>query len=84
MQGHESLDALVEITQRLPADTWLNHFAYRQGQVDLSGVSKSAAALLPLLQASPQFTNIKFNGGLTRDPSGVDRFRLQLQVKPRP
>lgn len=84
VQGHESLDALVEITQRLPADTWLNHFAYRQGQVDLSGVSKSAAALLPLLQASPQFTNIKFNGGLTRDPSGVDRFRLQLQVKPRP
>jgi Tfp pilus assembly protein PilN len=83
-QGHESLDALAEITQRLPADTWLNHFAYRLGQVDVNGTSKSAAALLPLLQASPQFSNVRFSGGLTRDPSGADRFRLQLQVKQRP
>jgi Tfp pilus assembly protein PilN len=83
-QGHESLDALAEITQRLPADTWLNHFAYHQGQVDVNGTSKSAAALVPLLQASPQFSNVRFNGGLTRDPSGADRFRLQLRVKQQP
>jgi Tfp pilus assembly protein PilN len=84
LQGHESLDALAEVTQRLPADTWLNHFGYRLGQIDMNGTSKSAAALLPLLEASPQFTNVKFSGGLTRDPSGADRFRLQLQVKQRP
>jgi Tfp pilus assembly protein PilN len=83
-QAHRSLDALAEVAQRLPADTWLNTFAYRQGQVDLNGVAQSAAALLPVLQASPQFKNVKFGGALTRDPSGADRFRLQLQVKSQP
>lgn len=83
-QSHQSLDALAEVAQRLPADTWLNNFAYRHGQVELDGVAPSAAGLLPVLEASPQFTNVKFGGALTRDPSGADRFRLQLQVKARP
>jgi Tfp pilus assembly protein PilN len=83
-QGHQSLDALAEVAQRLPADTWLNAFVYRQGQVELNGVAQSAAALLPVLQASARFTNVKFGGALIRDPSGADRFRLQLQVKSQP
>jgi Tfp pilus assembly protein PilN len=82
--GHQSLDALAEMGQRLPADTWLNNFAYRKGQVEILGTAKSASALVPLLEASPQFTNLKFGGALTRDASGAERFRLQMGVKSQP
>ncbi len=68
----------------LPADAWVNFLTYRQGQLELIGMAKSASALLPLLQASPQLEDVKFNGALTRDPSGAERFRLQMKLKGRP
>jgi Tfp pilus assembly protein PilN len=80
-RGGQPLEALTEIAQRLPPDAWLNLFTYRQGQIELMGMGKSASTLLPLLQASPQLEEVKFNGALTRDASGTERFRLQMRLK---
>jgi Tfp pilus assembly protein PilN len=80
-RGHESLDALSELAQRVPADTWLNNYVYRHGQVEIIGVAKSASAVLPLVEASPRFTNVKFTGALTKDVTGSERFHMQMGVK---
>jgi len=81
--GRQPLDALNDVAQRLPQEAWLNLFTYRKGQIELVGSAKSASSLLPLLQASPHFEDVKFEGALTQDPSGVERFRIQMRVKER-
>src|SRR5687767_8444981 len=47
------IDVLLDVTQRLPADTWLQRFQFNQGQVQLQGQAKEASALIALLQQSP-------------------------------
>jgi general secretion pathway protein L len=79
--GRQPLDALSDLTQRLPQDAWLNMFTWRKGQIDLMGTAKSASTLLPLIQASPQFSEVKFNGALTKDAAGMDHFRLEMRMR---
>jgi Tfp pilus assembly PilM family ATPase/Tfp pilus assembly protein PilN len=81
--GRQPLDALNDVAQRLPSEAWLNLFTYRKGQIELMGSAKSASSLLPLLQASPRFEDVKFDGALTQDPSGGERFRIQMRLKGR-
>jgi Tfp pilus assembly protein PilN len=81
--GRQPLDALNDVAQRLPPEAWLNLFTYRKGQIELMGSAKSASSLLPLLQASPRFEDVKFDGALTQDPSGGERFRIQMRLKGR-
>jgi hypothetical protein len=83
-RGRQPLESLNEITQKLPQDAWLNVFSCKKGQVELSGSAKAAAPLLPLFQSSPQFQDVKFNGALSQDTSGAERFRLQMRLKEKP
>lgn len=83
-RGRKPLDALSEVAQKLPPDAWLNLFSCRQGLVELGGSAKAASPLLPLFQSSPQFQDAKFEGALNQDPSGAERFRLQLRLKEKP
>lgn len=80
-RGRQPFDALSDVAQRLPQDAWLNVFTWRKGQIELVGSAKSASMLLPLMQASPQFAEVKFNGALTQDSSGMERFRLEMRMK---
>ena len=81
LQGRKPLEALNDIAQRLPHDAWLASFTFRKGQIDLVGSAKSASTLLPLFQASPRFAEVKFNGALTQDAAGMERFRIQMRLK---
>jgi len=80
-RGRQPLQALNEVAKQLPPDAWLNLFTWRKNQIELVGTAKSASSLLPLFQASPQFEEVKFNGALTQDPSGMERFRLEMRTK---
>jgi Tfp pilus assembly protein PilN len=79
--GRLPLDALSEIAQKLPPDAWVNSFSYRQGEVGLMGTAKSAAALLPALKTSPYLQNVEFRGALTREPTGAERFQMQIKLR---
>lgn len=81
LQAQQPLEVLRGIAERLPPDAWLSLFTYQRGQAEVVGSAKSASALLPVLQGSPQFEEAKFGGAVTRDPSGEERFRIQLRVK---
>jgi Tfp pilus assembly protein PilN len=80
-RGRQPLDALDEVAQRLPQEAWLNLFTWRKDQIELVGAAKSASSLLSLFQASQHFEEVKFNGALTEDSSGMERFRLQMRTK---
>jgi Tfp pilus assembly protein PilN len=79
--GRQPLDALGEIAQKLPPDAWVSGFTCRNGQVDISGTAKAASAVLPALQASTQFDDVQFRGGLTREGGGAERFQIQMKLR---
>ena len=83
-RGRLPLDALNEIAQKLPQDSWLNTFSCKKGLVELTGSAKAASPLLPLFQSSQQFQDAKFNGALTQDSAGAEHFRLQMKLKEKP
>ena len=83
-RGRQPVDALNEVAQKLPQDAWLNVFSCKKGQVELSGLAKAGAPLLPLFQSSALFQEVKFNGALSQDASGAERFRLQMRLKEKP
>lgn len=80
-RGREPIQALNDVARRLPPEAWLNTFSSRKNQIELVGSAKSASSLLSLFQASPQFEDVKFNGALTQDSTGRERFRVQMRLK---
>lgn len=82
--GRQPIGALNEIARKLPSDAWINAFSCKKGQVEVSGSAKAASPLLPLFQSSSQFQDVKFNGALSLDSSGAERFRMQMRLKEKP
>jgi Tfp pilus assembly protein PilN len=80
-RGRQPLEALNEVAKRLPDEALLSLFTWRKNQIELVGEAKSASSLVSLFQASQQFEEVKFNGALTEDSSGMERFRLEMRTK---
>ncbi|HEB78299.1 MAG TPA: hypothetical protein ENI90_07220 [Methylothermaceae bacterium] len=72
---------LEELSQRLPEDTWLTGFHYRQGKLQIDGKSPAASKLVELLEKSPYFRNVHFVSPVTQDRvTGMERFRISMEV----
>lgn len=80
------VDLLDEVTRVLPDDTWLTRFELAGDQVQLQGESAAAAALIPLLQASPMLAEPRFRAPVTQSPrEQAERFDLSCTIaRPRP
>ena len=76
------VDVLLDVTQRLPADTWLQRFQYNQGQVQLQGQAEEASALIGLLQQSPVLESPALQGAITPDQrTGKEQFLIAANAK---
>jgi general secretion pathway protein L len=72
---------LAELTERIPDDTWLVQLRLSGDQLMLSGYSPAAAGLIPTLEASDFFANLRFSAPVTSDPRvGRERFGLSAKV----
>jgi len=74
---------LEELTKIIPEDSWLTDFNYKaeEKKVKLSGFAVSASKLVPLLEESPFFENVKFTSPITTDRrSSKERFRLEMTI----
>jgi general secretion pathway protein L len=72
-----------DITRRLADDTWLHQFEIQGRELFLQGVTTDAAALIPLLEASPYLHQVSFMASVVRDPqSQQDRFHIGASVAP--
>ena len=78
-----SVLAIEALSGTLPDDTYLTELRIAEGRIRLTGVSRSVARLVPLLEASPAFAEPTFFAPTTRLPNNQgDRFHLDARVVP--
>lgn len=75
------LALLLELTERLPDDTWIQTFEYDHGRVDLRGESAQATALIARLEQAPGIAEVAFKSPVTQIArTGKERFNLSFRV----
>ena len=75
-----ALDVIKEITAILPVDTWITELNIKENDVEISGLSKTASSLIPLLDASPLFKDVRFDGSV-ESKDGVEKFKIKMGVE---
>jgi general secretion pathway protein L len=76
------IDVLLDVTRRLPEDTWLQRFQFNQGQVQLQGQAREASALIALLQQSPVLEAPALQGAITPDQrTNKEQFLIAANAK---
>ncbi len=79
-RNRHAVDYLHEITEKLPDDAYLTTFRLRGAQIQLDGFARAASELIPKLEESPRFKNVKF-GSPTTKAQGRDRFSISMDVE---
>ncbi|MBS34581.1 MAG: hypothetical protein CMO26_18900 [Thiotrichales bacterium] len=70
---------LEELSRLLPEGTWLTRLSIRPDRAQLVGNSRSADALVAILEASPVFAEVHFVSSVIRDEqTGTDEFHLSV------
>jgi hypothetical protein len=78
------LDVLAETTRLLPQGTWLSELQVHGREVEITGYSKAAASLIPLIDASPVFSDAQFRSPLVQvEGSDAERFDLSFTLRDR-
>jgi len=78
------LKVLRELTEIFPDDAWLTEFNYRadKSEIRLSGYALSASQLLPVLEQSDLFENVRFTSPITTDQRlRKEQFRLEMKLR---
>jgi len=74
------IDLLLELTDRLPDNTWVQNLDFRNGEIQIRGESTQATALLNLLDQAPGITEVAFRSPVVQaGNSGRERFHIALK-----
>ncbi len=72
---------LLESTRLLPDDTWISEWQLSGGEIQLTGFTRSASALVELLEQSRVFRGTTFRSPVMPDAkTGRERFSLAAQI----
>ncbi len=77
------LRMIEELTRLIPDDSWLSECNYKaeEKKIRISGFAVSAAKLIPILEESQLFDNVKFSTVITTDKrSEKERFRIEMNL----
>jgi len=79
------LDLLKELTEIIPEEMWLTRFSYTkkkgEGSIDLSGFSNAASELIPILEESTFFEDVKFKSSIVKDrTTDKEKFNVTATV----
>ncbi len=78
----ETVKVLLELTQLIPDNTWLERVSFVGEAVQLQGQSTSASDLIALLQKGIYVGNPQIQGVIQPDAgTGKERFSLQLDIR---
>ena len=73
---------LEALSALLPDQSWLTELHIGRAGIELSGYAQDAAALIPLIERSPYFSDVKFRANLVRDPQlRLDRFQIGAALR---
>lgn len=78
----ETIKVLLELTQIVPNNTWLERISFVGKAVQLQGQSASADQMIQILQAATFLQNPQFQGVIQPDPgTQLERFTIQADLK---
>ncbi|MFP3867525.1 MAG: PilN domain-containing protein [Desulfobacteraceae bacterium] len=80
-QYPSKLNLLKELTGLVPENTWLFYLKCNDRQLEMGGVSRSAADLIPLLEQSGWFTKTEFASPIVTDANGREHFKIKAEIK---
>jgi len=77
------LEALVELSEILPADTFVADLIFKDGVFEINGLSGQAAALPQIIENSPMFKNVEFVAAITRSAVAPDKegYRVRMLLE---
>jgi general secretion pathway protein L len=79
-----SVIVLEALTQVLPDHTYITELHLAANKLQLSGITRDAPSLIPLIEQSPHFTRATFYAPTTRAPSDPgERFHIETRVEPK-
>jgi Tfp pilus assembly protein PilN len=79
------LDILKELTQIIPEEVWLTRFSYNEKkakkEIEISGYAEAASEIIPLLEESEFFEDVKFKSSIVKDKrSNKEKFNVTAVV----
>ena len=79
------LELLKELTQIIPEEMWLTRFSYTEKrgerEIALSGFATAASELIPILEESDLFEDVKFKSSIVKDRStDKEKFNVTATV----
>jgi general secretion pathway protein L len=80
-QTPNKLNVLKDLTQIIPDHTWLFNLRISQQNLEMGGMSKSAADLIPLLEKSGWLTKTEFASPIVTDANKFEHFKIKAEIK---
>jgi general secretion pathway protein L len=80
-ESPDKLRILKDLTQLIPDHTWLFQLRISQQTLEISGMSKSAADLIPLLEKSGWLTKTEFASPIVADARKLEHFKIKAEIK---
>jgi len=77
----DKLRILKDLTQLIPDNTWLFNLRLSRQNLDISGMSKSASDLIPLLEKSGWLTKTEFASPIVTDANKQEHFKIKADFK---
>jgi general secretion pathway protein L len=79
-----SVIVLDALSQLLPDHTYVTELHLAGGKLQISGITRDAPSLIPLIEQSRHFTRATFYAPTTRSPSDPgERFHIEARVEPK-
>jgi Tfp pilus assembly protein PilN len=69
-----------DLSERIPVSAWIKELKMSGNQLTLYGSADSASDLVPLLEASPIFSDVKFLSTIRKDRDDKEIFRIGLTI----
>ncbi len=78
----DTLFVLRDLTERLPAGTWLTGLRMERRNVEIDGLSRAANELFPPLTRDGRFRKVEFAAPITRQQDNLERFQIRAEYVP--
>ncbi len=64
----------------IPKTAWIKNIICKNGTVEIEGYADSASEIIPVLEQSPMFRDVKFKSTIVKDRSGKERFKIGMSL----